>query len=107
MKIEPNKFYKTRCGLKARIYAVDGAGTSFVHGAVFYLDSGWYPQSWQDDGSYSRTRYSNLDLIEEWIEPKPKLKAWVSRLNGDVILRSSADLFDDNLWTRAPWLDEP
>ena len=74
MKIEAGKFYKTRGGEKVRIYAVDGAGVFSIHGAVLERES-WVVTSWNEDGS-SDFSESN-DIAGEWVEPSPKLKAWI------------------------------
>lgn len=105
MKIEPNKFYKTRSGLKARVYAVDGGGIYPIHGAVLNSME-WEFRSWTREGlNYSDGKQSVLGIVEEWTEPKPKLKAWYGPTGG-VILRVE-DLEDKSYWTRAPHLDEP
>jgi hypothetical protein len=76
MKIEVGKFYKTRSGFKARIYATDGKSDLPIHGAIFEYES-WDIATWTLTGA-------NLiggqpfwaDLIEEWIEsPAPELKS--------------------------------
>ena len=69
MKIEPNKFYRTRNGLQARIYATDAGGTYPIHGAVLYYGAHWIPQTWTREGRQSAVggREAN-DLIAEWTD---------------------------------------
>jgi hypothetical protein len=64
MKISKNKKYKTRSGLKVRIYATDGGGKQPVHGAIGYATIGWSSESWCVDGNYLFGRSSYEDLIE-------------------------------------------
>lgn len=105
MKIEPNRFYKTRCGLKARIYAVDGTqihSYENIHGAVFAMD-GWFSKTWCKDGSYGASEEGLYDLISEWGEPKPKLKAYI--YSGNIYFPEDCE--NVGHMKRAPWLDEP
>lgn len=113
MKIEAGKFYRTRDGRKARVYAVDGTlGTSSeIHGAVFH-GGAWGARQWSKSGSYNNTIERELDIVSEWAEPAPKLIAWVpvltSLCNGYCVVRfSSADYAGEPGWRRAPWMDEP
>ena len=112
MTIEPNKFYKTRSGLKARIYAVDGGeGKNIAHGAILY-DWGWAQDLWYSNGSFLSLHTDDKDLVSEWTEPKPKLKAWLcsaSSINKGVYYTQFSDKAPSDYieWTRAAWLDEP
>lgn len=67
----PGKFYRTRDGRKARIYATDGGISYSLHGAT--LDGGeWMTRSWTKSGVFNRTSLNEgLDLIAEWID-KPE-----------------------------------
>lgn len=113
MTIEPNKFYKTRSGLKARIYAVDGGeGKNIAHGAILY-DWGWAQDLWYSNGSFLSLHTDDKDLVSEWTEPKPKLKAWLGELNTKerltIVHFSESEeppLEMDRNWKRAEWLDE-
>lgn len=114
MKIEVGKFYKTRGGKKARVYAVDGAPENPVHGSIFCRSQNdkdhWVTYTWAKQGRYINNRESIYDLVALWQEPKPKrLYAWfrpsknqmVWTYEGDTPLRLRGDA------VRAPWLDQP
>lgn len=81
MKIEAGKFYRTRDGRKARVYAVDGWGDHSIHGA--YLFQGrWVNCVWQECGLHGMKEGNGdpYDLIAEWVD-KPvvdwsKMAAW-------------------------------
>ena len=112
MKIEVGKFYKTRDGKKARIYATDGSGKHSIHGAVFFdnswLSHRWTSYTWTDEGIYRNGDTDGLDLVSEWEEPKPKFKAWIHRTKGSICFHTYGECPDfEFAWMRAPWLDEP
>ncbi len=66
--IEVGKFYKTRNGMKIRIYAVDGYYKYPIHGAILW-DEDWEVESWDKDGLYyGRERECKLDIVSEWEE---------------------------------------
>ena len=44
MKIEAGKHYRTKCGDRARIYAIDGSSNTRVHGA--FLNDKGDPAGW-------------------------------------------------------------
>lgn len=69
MKIELNKFYRTRNGHKARIYTTDGYGDYPIHGAVL-MDNGWRLAMWSSGGnSYANgARQDTFDLISAWTD---------------------------------------
>jgi hypothetical protein len=70
--IEAGKFYRTRDGRKARIYATDGQSPLSIHGAIA-LDVGWNTFRWEKNGSYYEgSEESQNDLIAEWID-KPQI----------------------------------
>jgi hypothetical protein len=83
MKIEVGKFYRTRDGRKARIYAVDGREGSNIHGAVLN-EIGWITSTWAITGQWIAAE-SDRDLISEWIDKPevdwsvmPKWAEWVA-----------------------------
>ena len=74
MKLEVGKFYKTREGNKAVIYAIhtENANGYVALGAVFDAQSNWVPCSWTIDGHYHNSRSALLaDLVTEWVDPHP------------------------------------
>lgn len=108
VKIEVNKLYRTRRSMKVRIYAVDGRSNEPIHGAI-ERDGEWNVYSWNLGGRPAGCRTDDgeeypEDIVGEWSEPKPKLKAWITA-SGAVLL-FAIDLCDHNL-RRAAWLDEP
>lgn len=90
MKIEAGKFYKTRDGRKARVYAVACGGEYPIHGAMEYPDSGWWAFTWDVFGHNSSGEQSPNDLFSEWVdEPIPipqkkKLFAHICRKTGKI-----------------------
>ncbi len=124
MKLEAGKFYRTRDGRKARIYAVDGAGQYPAHGAIL-CDSVWFMSIWTAYGSSdfrgNGTVGDVCDLVSEWTEPKPRLLAyrvkrftdtlcgkyrvgstWLFPESGPESIREPSDI-----WERVPHLDSP
>lgn len=81
MKIEAGKFYRTRDGHRARVYAVDGRDPYPAHGAIFFDGAGWIGNTWTIEGSVSVALHPRCyDLISEWVD-KPvvdwsKMAAW-------------------------------
>ena len=61
--IEVGKTYKTRNGREVRIYALDGIGLQAIHGAIFEGTIGWYPYSWDSDGSYLGSGPCDCDIV--------------------------------------------
>ncbi len=76
--ITAGKFYRTRDGRKARIYATDG-GSKQIHGAIMD-DQGWIVRSWNTDGTWITGEQNESDLIAEWTDKPtidwPKLAAY-------------------------------
>ena len=112
MDIKPNCYYKTRSGLKARIYAVDGVGGAVIHGAVLQQTNGWNQFTWYRGGTFYIEGTSDFDLVDIWTERKPKLKAWLcsaSSINKGVYYTNFSDEAPSNdvRWIRAEWLDQP
>lgn len=76
MKIEAGKFYRLRDGLKARIYATDGARQCPIHGSYF-SEGQWHQGIWDASGAYSSSITSSLDIVSEWREPR-RYEAWMN-----------------------------
>lgn len=67
VEIEVGKYYRTKNGNKARIYATDGGFGKKIHGAFLRSDGAWIPEWWLKDGKCMNNTW--LDLIAEWTEP--------------------------------------
>lgn len=82
MKIEVGKFYKTRNDLKVRIYATDGEGNDYIHGAILVEDK-WCSWTWYSSGKICNHLESTRDIIEEWCDPvefnRALLPAWANK----------------------------
>lgn len=65
--IEPGKFYRTRDGRKARVYATDGRVLYIIHGAVL-TDRGWMSARWKKNGRFCWPDDHIFDLIAHWID---------------------------------------
>lgn len=83
MKIEAGKYYKTRAGNKARVYATDGHGDFPAHGAV--LIDGWRLEKWTLDGKAIPRGTYPTDLVSEWTDAVemdwsvlPKWAMWIA-----------------------------
>jgi hypothetical protein len=74
MKIEVGRFYKTRAGQKARIYAIDGGGGHPIHGAIYYSDEEWIPEDWTTGGFclYGADTSRPNDIVSEWSDVRNK-----------------------------------
>lgn len=68
MIIEKDKFYKTRDGRKARIYATDASPINDIHGAIFEGNK-WSLFMWCAGGVTFFSQIDRSDLISEWVEP--------------------------------------
>lgn len=67
-KLEVGKFYKTRNGNKARIYALDGGDECTVHGAVS-TPCGWRQGEWNLIGFCSSLeREYDYDIVAPWVD---------------------------------------
>jgi hypothetical protein len=70
--IQVGKFYKTRNGLKVRIYALDGHTPYSVHGAYQHKGLGWIFTGWTNDGIYTSSLddcpASDLGIMSEWVD---------------------------------------
>lgn len=69
LKIEAGKFYKTRDGKKARIYATDGGECYPVHGAILVCNKEWCTKSWKADGREWFWSQTIDDIVSPWIDP--------------------------------------
>lgn len=70
IQIEAGKFYKTRIGIKAVIYAVERGGNKPIHGAIFN-GTGWDIRAWDVRGNHAPefSNHHNIDLIAPWADP--------------------------------------
>jgi len=76
VKIEPNKYYKTRDGQKAKVYATDCGGSYPVHGAIQQIENDvWWQTVWTLDGLLCPPKCNYIDLVAEWREPI-KIERW-------------------------------
>lgn len=73
MKLEANKYYKTRSGLKARVLCTDAPGGFPCVGYIYYPDES-ISREWSMNGKYLNSgEESTSDLISECIdEPKTR-----------------------------------
>ena len=69
LTITPGKFYRTRDGRKAGIYATDGCGLYPVHGYII-TGGGKETSCWNAVGLWGPNLVisSHLDLIAEWVD---------------------------------------
>lgn len=85
MKIEPGKFYKTRDGRKARVYAVEVEGTYPIHGAHL-RDGVWHADVWTKAGginTYANTPF-NGDIVSEWRDAPRVFWVNVYLIDGEI-----------------------
>jgi len=95
MKLEAGKFYRTRSGNIARVYATDGVGSYPVHGAVAESEGAWEHLAWTRCGRFNLERESSpLDIVAEWEEPKP-MKLYRYKLTGSLHLLEKVDRPED------------
>lgn len=72
LPLEVGKFYLTRDGRKARIYATDGLkGSSHqIHGAIF-CEGNWMRCGWESGGeAYKAGGTHPSDLVSDFVEPR-------------------------------------
>lgn len=67
MEIEVGKFYKTRDGRKARIYAIDGGSGDMPHGAILSGEY-WVSMAWFSNGATCLYEDEARDLVAPWID---------------------------------------
>lgn len=105
MKLEIGKYYTTRDGRKARIYAVDGDKNWRVHGAI--LEGGeWCHAAWRGNGKAMWNGHEvDTDLVSEWTDPGPRRLAWTDS-NGHLMLTEFLPV-DLPGYSRMAHLDEP
>lgn len=81
MNIKVGKFYKTRNGLKVRIYSVDSKDNAQdIHGA--YLDEKWCLGTWTWLGFWFEGKSSDKDIVSEWEE---LFEGWVNIYAGPYV----------------------
>ncbi|MCD8349114.1 MAG: hypothetical protein LUC93_00695 [Planctomycetaceae bacterium] len=69
LNIKVGKYYRTRGGHKARIYALDGNGGKAIHGAVANAYGEWLHCIWNSRGMNFDDRESEIDLVSLWVDP--------------------------------------
>jgi hypothetical protein len=82
MKLEANKYYRTRDGRKAYVAAIapDEIKANYpLIGLIIYLNDDLYPATWDTKGfSIGESEPDDEDLISEWIdEPEKKEAKWL------------------------------
>lgn len=88
MKIEPNKFYRTRDGRKARVLCTDAPSSWPVVG---YIEgpsgTGLSTHTWSQDGAFFSNATREADLIAEWIDAPevdwPAMPKWAKAVAMD------------------------
>lgn len=127
MLIEVGKFYRTRLGYKARIYATDGAASDTdnqgwitpVHGAIAF-ESGWKSENWGSNGAYYGNKVNpdnKFDLVSEWLESETLWRGWICKSShnfgnigwkpGEIRYVSGNNNLSADYYDRAAWLDQP
>ncbi len=92
MVVDLSKTYKTKDGHDVRLYCVDGAGTSPVHGA-YKAVSGWLFSTWNLNGkALSDAVHSARDLVE--VKPRIQREVWVEIYPKGVWARDSKGFTD-------------
>lgn len=77
--ISKDKQYRTRDGREVRIYAMDGATSGMVHGAI-KESIGWLAYTWDKDGG---TYYEHCALVE--VKPRHKRTVWLNVYDDDTV----------------------
>ena len=76
-KIEAGKWYRTRGGQKAFVYAIGRRGSHPVHGYIAYPgDDIDEICNWRDDGRSTEEEQTHRDLVAEWRD-EPR-RAWAN-----------------------------
>ena len=75
--IETGKWYRTRGGEKAYIYATGKRGSSSVHGYIVYVADGVEEiNDWREDGRVSEEQESRRDIIAPWRDEPRRHARW-------------------------------
>lgn len=75
--IDITKTYRTRDGREVRIYAVDGGGEYYIHGAHHNYDDIWISACWTVNGFFhTGDRKDPSDLIE--VREKHTRTVWIN-----------------------------
>lgn len=116
MKIEKDRFYKTREGQKVTIYKTDCISMYPIHGSISICGKDQFA-TWTHFGKYSTGNDHGLwDIVSEWEDPKPfrpLRHCWISGegfaqwLPAEVIPNWDPGGSSYVNLVRAPWLDEP
>lgn len=73
MKLEANKFYRTRSGLKVKVVCTDYPSKNPIIGYYTSLGGFSYIQTWNESGHIVQDHGGDYDIISEWVdEPKTK-----------------------------------
>lgn len=106
MEINITKSYKTRNGLRVRIYATDSNSDRPVHGAYYNEDGSWTCGEWTITGRCRvNGKDSSLDIVSEWKE-RPTIDSneiptfkWVAKdANGNIFLYTKKPVISDSSW---------
>ncbi len=115
MKIEVGKLYRTRDGRMACVLGIIDCRSPFSKAIGWVRTHGDQdPYHWDNNGRWGGAP-CNADIVAEWEDPKPKLRAWIlveseraqkNPLWPPIIF---CDELEAAAWNyqRAPWLDEP
>lgn len=111
MKIEAGKFYKTRNGQKAYIYATNAPDSERpIHGYVVWSDGEIRLYSWTALGGFwdngDKPGKYGPDLISEWVEPAKKLYAYLGA-QSQVFMYEENNIHEVLDVKRLPHLDTP
>lgn len=78
MKIELNKFYRTRDGRKARVICVDSKSDYPIIALIERDDLNERSAEFSSEGNIFRDNSeSRLDLVSEWTEPKKQRRVFL------------------------------
>ena len=76
-KIEAGKWYRTRGGQKAYIYATGRLGSCSVHGYILYRDDECEEvNEWRDDGRSNEECETHRDLVAPWVDEPKRHARW-------------------------------
>lgn len=105
MKIEVGKFYRTKCGNKARIYSLEAGrkDNPHVHGARFANDQ-WVQDWWNLNGT--KICAPDNEIVGEWIDPVTSNRNIAYKTKEGFVKLDDGGYFEIAGCTRVPWLDE-